>query len=99
MNIPCPGGHEHVRIEGKYTKLSAVYHPELAKFIAEKFKSSRRCKVTSVRATYVRSQLKASSWNDILQPGDWEVEAEWTWQKPAHINVLESRSLVALFKK
>ena len=36
LNVPRPGGHIHVRMEGKYTKPSAVYHPKLAEFIVEK---------------------------------------------------------------
>ena len=30
LNVPCPGGHIHVKVEGKFTKASAVYHPDLA---------------------------------------------------------------------
>lgn len=35
--------------------------------------------------------------NDMLQASGWEVEAEWNWSQPGHINVLESRSLIALY--
>ena len=34
---PCTGGHEHVKIEGKYTKASAVYPEALAREIAVSF--------------------------------------------------------------
>ena len=30
----CPGGHAHVRVECKFTKASAVYHPGLAKTLS-----------------------------------------------------------------
>ena len=33
----CGGGHQHVRIEGKYTKDSAIYPPALAEHFAECF--------------------------------------------------------------
>jgi hypothetical protein len=39
-----PGGHEHVRIEGAWTKPSAVYTWELADHLAEGFE--RAIKVT-----------------------------------------------------
>ena len=32
MTTRCPGGHSHVRIEGKFTKASAIYHHGLTKF-------------------------------------------------------------------
>ena len=76
MNIPCPGGHEHVRIEGKYTKPSAVYHPELAKFIAEKFKQALQS--SKHESDICEVAIESVVLNDILQQGDWEVEAEWT---------------------
>ena len=42
LTVPCPGGHQHVRIEGKFTKPSAVYHPGVAKRIAECFAAALR---------------------------------------------------------
>ena len=97
MNVKCPGGHQHVRIEGKYTKPSAVYHPELAKFIATKIRQALAGNY--VEDDDVKVRIESVVWNDILQQDAWNVESEWKWHKPAHINVLESRSLIALFKK
>lgn len=37
LQVKCPGGHQHVRIEGAYTKASAVYTFDLAKHIAAHF--------------------------------------------------------------
>ena len=31
----CPGGHKHLKVEGKYTKASAIYTPELCTHLAE----------------------------------------------------------------
>ena len=37
LDCRCPGGHDHVRIEGKYTKASAAYVPGLARHLALEF--------------------------------------------------------------
>ena len=41
LEVRCPGGHQHLRIEGKYTKASAVYVPELALHFAKAFETYR----------------------------------------------------------
>ena len=35
LETRCTGGHSHIRIEGQFTKKSAVYTPELAAFLAK----------------------------------------------------------------
>lgn len=47
LDTPCPGGHHHVRIEGKCTKASAIYHPKLAEFIAQKIDEALYSKVAT----------------------------------------------------
>jgi hypothetical protein len=96
LRVPCPGGHQHVRIEGKYTSASAVYHPKLAEHIAIQFKKAldKQEVVDEKRVT----ELESVVLNDILQASGWKVEAEWEWSQPGHINVLESRSLIALHR-
>jgi hypothetical protein len=96
MNVRCPGGHQHVRIEGTLTKASAVYHPGLAAFIAEKIKDA--VFANDAPAEKKPAEIESVILNDLLQKAGWKVEGDWWWKQPAHINVLESRSLVALFK-
>eukprot|EP00438_Fugacium_kawagutii_P017058 Skav216351 [mRNA] locus=scaffold2385:191031:215658:- [translate_table: standard] len=92
----CPGGHKHVRIEGKYTKASAIYHPGLAKFLASHIASALRATLEDEERA---PRLESVVCNDLLQQGRWTVGGSWRWKKPAHINVLESRALVGLLHR
>ena len=93
LNVPCPGGHQHVRIEGKYTKPSAVYHPELAKFLANSFAALAGLDEEETDAS---PALESVILNDVLYQSGWKASSSWEWCRPAHINILECRSLVAL---
>ena len=42
MDVRCCGGHQHVRIEGRYTRGSAVYTPDLAMHFARGFAKGLR---------------------------------------------------------
>ena len=42
LEVRCPGGHQHVKIEGKYTRPSAVYTWDLAKHVAFQFARALR---------------------------------------------------------
>ena len=98
LRVPCFGGHQHVRIEGKFTSASAIYHPKLAEHydIAKLFKKA--LDKHDAPAEKKVTELESVVLNDILQSGGWRVEAAWEWSQPGHINVLESRSLIALFR-
>ena len=94
----CPGGHQHVRIEGKYTKASSVYVDKLAEFLAENLAAGIRS-LDRVEADCPQVEgLESVVINDLLQCPGWSVASEWSWQGPCHINVLESRSYVELLK-
>ena len=96
LNVSCPGGHDRVRIQGKFTKASALYHPKFAEFIALRIKEA----LVDVKAPELKAtpEIEGVVLNDFLQQSDWRVDAEWFWSQAGHINVLESRSLVALFR-
>ena len=96
LTVPCPGGHHHVRIEGKFTKPSAVYHPGVARRIAECFASAlRKSEPPSTPTTSLESVVL----NDLLVQDGWSTVAHWVWGKPGHINILESRAFVALERR
>lgn len=96
LNVPCPGSHHHVRIQGKFTKASSIYHPGLAKFLAEKIHEAllQRGALEQRKEVCIESVVI----NDLLQRPGWEVLGAWHWKQTGHINVLESRSYVALLK-
>ena len=91
----CPGGHDHVRIEGAYTKPSAVYVDGLADHIAEAFHSA----LTSIDAQHRLSPevegLESIVSNDVMLTSRWDLVRSWFWKKPAHINVRELASAVS----
>jgi hypothetical protein len=96
INARCTGGHQHVKIEGQLTKASAIYHPGLADFIADKI-----CAALNLRHAALPEpkpvQIESVVLNDVLMQEGWKTIDDWHWRKPAHINVLESNSLVKLF--
>lgn len=98
MERRCPGGHPHVRIEGKWTKNSAIYVPALAKHFALSIADALR-RVQSVESCIIDVRgLESVVCNDVLSTGSWEVDLAWRWRSPAHINVLESSAFVSLLK-
>ena len=99
LEVRCSGDHTHVRIQGKFTKASAVYTPKLAKFLAQKIAAGLR-KNAQATAQHLKIEGHESViLNDLLFGRDWAVEHEWAWRRPGHINVLESNSFVSLLKK
>ena len=97
LQIPCPGNHQHVKIEGKLTAASAVYHPNVAKKIAEQFAAALKAKDDEEHLPQ-KTKLESVVINDLLCQGGWETLAAWDWKQTGHINVLESRAFVGLAK-
>ena len=61
LEVRCPGGHRHVRIEGQYTKPSAQYVPELAKHFARVF-------ATALSSGARRTKRQTSQTSEGLSP-------------------------------
>ena len=83
MTLSSTGGHKHVRIEGKFTKASAAYHPNLAAFIAKKI--AQRLKMRNTDGEKEGTKLESVVLNDLLQRPGWKVENGWFWKKPVHM--------------
>ena len=87
----CPGGHDHVRIEGSYTKKSAVYTWELAEHIARAFSCAlRRVDLLEAEGHLDISGYESVVVNDVLLSSKWTKEKWWAWKRKSHINVLEA---------
>ena len=99
LDVRCKGGHSHLRIEGKFTKPSAVYVQGLADLIADVFAEALDEKTRREAFGPKVAGLESCVINDVLSAGGWRVEHTWSWRYPSHINVYESFSLVSLFKK
>ena len=97
---PCRGGHEHVRVEGRFTKDSAIYPEALAREIAISF-----CNFVAEARSAARAEappcsgLESPIINDLLAGRQWSVDAVWRWKRKEHINLLETRGLITLLKR
>ena len=98
LETRCPGGHSHVRIQGKFTKDSAVYTPALAKHIARAFAVALRQKASREAVCCQVKGLESVIANDLLMTGEWKVEKVWDWDRPSHINLLESQAYLAILR-
>ena len=95
----CPGGHSHVPIQGAYTKPSAVYVSELARFFAQAFDRALRRKRHREEDEPKVEGIQSAVANDLLLSGDWQLEFQWHWQHSSHINLLESHAFLALLRR
>ena len=102
LTLKCCGRHPHVRIEGKYTRASAVYTEGVAMHIAKGFSRSLK--------TLARKELEEENFpcgqgkesllvNDFLRAGRWSIVRSWFWKARSHINILEMNTVVSLQKQ
>ena len=87
----CSGNHRHLKIEGKYTKPSAVYVQGLADAIALAFhrglaSKTRRAEADALNAVGLESPFVS----DLAQGLEWKVDKAWDWQSSHQINILEA---------
>jgi len=100
LHRKCDRSHQHVRIEGQFTKLSAVYTDELASCIGLAFDRALRQKLRLERIHDPKvSGLENPLCNEALLSSRWKVGAVWKWPRPLHINILETRVVQTLLKR
>lgn len=92
----CGGGHQHVRIEGKYTKDSAIYPPALAERFAECFADALQRSEDLQRDEAPYEGGESVFVNDVLRSSAWSEERSWWWKSHSHINLLETRVVLSL---
>ena len=98
-SLRCQGGHKHIRIEGSYTKKSAVYVPALARAFAESFDISLRRKLRKNAEDHdTKAGLESVLVNDLLVSKRWEEVRAWRWKERPHINILETSAIYQLLK-
>lgn len=96
---PCSRDHSHVKIEGKWTKGSAIYCRGLVIALADMFQ-----KHLTVQSKIAEQQkldtggLENPLVNDILKKVAWGVGSVWKWTGRSHINVLELASAFQALK-
>ena len=97
LDVRCPGGHQHLVIQGKYTKASAAYTPELSRHLALEFQRSLQ-RLRRNEDEQQTAGLESVLGNDILATSQWSLEAFRPWKFKNHINVLETRMALQVLK-
>ena len=97
----CVCTSKHLQVQGKYTKASASYTPELcaalaldfaAWIFAEKGELRRESKVKT-------KGLESVVVNELALSGQWSVDVAWDFRKQGHINLLEEAALLRLAQR
>ncbi|CAK8990788.1 unnamed protein product [Durusdinium trenchii] len=98
----CSRDHNHVIVEGKYTKASASYTEELAMEIACCFREAILARETQLdehfNSIHVRG-LENQFTNLCATTLQWKEEDAWAFANRRHINLLEMSSLLRLAEK
>lgn len=101
LAVRCDGSHEHVQIQGAYTKKSATYTPALAQLLAKVFAKAITGKKDELRLldSIPCKGLESQLVNSVALSADWKVDAVWSFKKKSHINILEFSVLERLAKR
>ena len=96
----CPRNHRHIRIQGRYTKPSAIYCPGLAAAFADLFHQHLRDYEAHIKETSLEVDgLESILCNDVCTGLEWKETASWNWKRPSHINVLEGKAVLRLMSR
>eukprot|EP00435_Cladocopium_sp_Y103_P031603 s2642_g8.t1 len=96
----CSRDHEHIPIEGKWTKPSATYVDGLALALADLFHRALTKKLRADKhLNDKKGGLENPLCNDVLLSHEWKTLAVWRWKIPRHINIQETTVVEALLKR
>ena len=99
LNFRCTRDHEHVRIQGRFTKPSATYTDDLAAELAGFFRDHlAAADAAKKRLSVAVSGLEDPVTNDLSLSLQWSTLSSWAWKGHSHINVLESAAAFVLLK-
>ena len=97
LSRKCSRDHPHVRIEGKYTKGSAVYCDGLAEALAKCFYDHIRRRLQHEETAAIKTEgLEDLVTNDLCLTRPWKTKKVWSWRGKSHINILESAATMKL---
>ena len=97
LSKKCSRDHPHVRIEGQYTKASAVYCDGLAEALARCFYGHIQERLRFEEAAAMKTEgLEDVVTKYICLTKTWEVRAAWRWRGKSHINILEAAAAMKL---
>ena len=97
----CSGDHDHVPVQGIYTKKSATYVPKLAEALAEVVAQGiRRIRAFSEDLEQGRvGGLENQLINELCVSQQWTLDSVWTFKVQTHINILELSVVVRLVSR
>ena len=97
LSKKCSRDHTHVRIEGKFTKGSAVYCDGLAEALAKCFYDHIMRRLYHEEAVSISTDgLEDVVTNDLCVTRPWTTKKVWSWRGKSHINILESAATLKL---
>ena len=101
INKQCVCTTKHLQVQGKYTKASASYTPELCAALALDFAAWIRAeKGELLEDSRTRTKgLESLAVNELALAGDWGVDVAWNFRKDGHINLLEEAALLRLAQR
>ena len=96
----CTRDHQHVRVQGKYTKDSAVYPDALASELADAYAEGIRSRLAALERCALDAEgLESPYVNELALSKEWITCKVWAWRRPTHINLLETASVYRLCKQ
>ena len=100
LHRKCDGSHQHIKIEGKWTKPSATYTDELAFAIGRVFHCALHAKLTDLAEKEPEVEgLENVLVNDVMLSNHWHTQKVWRWKRPSHINIQEIQAAERLMKQ
>ena len=95
----CSRDHDHVRIQGCFTKASATYCDGLARAMARVFARHIHCKKETEIDQPRTHGLEDVLSNELLVGQVWKEVASWRWRGSSHINILETAAALRAYEK
>ena len=94
----CNGLHEHVVIQGAYTKKSATYVDGLSDALADVMELGIKRLETLALETECNAVdgIENQLVNEVALSSSWKVVSSWTYRVSAHINILELAAVLRL---
>ena len=91
LNVRCDRSHEHIQIQGSYTRSSAVYTDLLAERLASVFSvgiRAAKARLSDLDFPSVKG-LESQVVNSLALSSQWKIDSHWRFKKLSHINILD----------
>lgn len=97
----CDGSHEHVHVQGQFTKGSATYVERLSVALADVMCIGIKRLETFDEACSVSEHkgLESQLVNEVALSSAWSLESVWEFRVSSHINLLELSAVVRLVQR